>query len=375
MTSADRPRVLLAVTFYNGRAFARRTMESIAQIEDDDFDLDVLVLDDASPEPGFSEFLSDVAMEFGAEYYRSPRNLGIPRNVNLGLATSQRLGYDYVIISNSDVIYARSSVRTLLDVARARPDAASVTAWSTNVSPYSLPNGTELFPETQESADRVGEALAAEFGVETLDIPAGISFAMLVPVGVLATVGLMDPIFGRGYGEESDWSARASSAGYRHVLAQGSFVFHAGRGSTLAAGIVSHTDVADWANQHIVEHRSPMFRWNVDGFLRSGRLEDAQVRAVGAIVRAAATRAGYALVDGAVDWDTVDADIVTVAIRSRAYELCTAHWCGFTTEINTDSADVLGDIRRFFDGADPVYTNIPAATWRVTAGSGYPEHV
>lgn len=372
MTGSRRPRVLLAVTFYNGRDFARRTLESIARLERSDFDLDVIVLDDASPEPGFSDFLKDASHETGAVYYRSPLNLGIPRNVNLGLATAQRLEYDYVVISNSDVIYAANSVQVLLDVISQSPRAASVTAWSTNVDPYSLPNGTELYVETQEVADQIGVTLAAEFGSETLEIPAGISFAMIIPVAVLQTVGLMDPVFGRGYGEESDWSARATNAGYEHLLAQGAFVYHAGRGSTLPAGVIPKHDIADWGNQHIVDRRSPMFRWGVDGFLRAGLLEQRQMSAVRAIIVGAALNGGYAVIDPAHDWVDIDPSIVSVAIRSRTYELCTAHWCGFTTEIDTDTIHVLAAIRTFFGGAAPVYTNLPRATWESAAQFGYP---
>lgn len=372
MTPSRRPRVLLAVTFYNGREFARRTLESIARLHHRDFELDVLVLDDASPEPGFSEFLSQISTESGAVYYRSPRNVGIPRNVNLGLATAQRLGYEYVVISNSDVIYAQNSVEVLFDVITANPRAASVTAWSTNVAPYSLPNGAELYVETQEVADLVGATLSAEFGKAALEIPAGISFAMMVPVEVLGIVGLMDPVFGRGYGEESDWSARGTNAGYDHLLAQGAFVHHAGRGSTLAAGVVAKDDVADWGNQRIVNHRSPLFRWSVDGFLRSGVLEKAQVEAVRALILGAASWAGYAVIDASHDWDDVDDSVVTVAIRSSAYELCTAHWCGFTTEIDTDTNDVLGAIRAFFGGAAPIYTNLEPSTWEGAGRYGYP---
>jgi len=365
-------RVLLAVTFYNGRTFAERTMESLARLSRRGIDLDVLVLDDASPEPGFSGYLSNLAERRGAVYYRTPRNLGIPRNVNLGLATAQRLDYDYVVISNSDVIYARNAVEVLLESIEAVPDAASVTAWSTNVDPYSLPNGSELYVESQEVADLVGDALAGEFGATTLPIPAGISFAMMVPVRVLNTVGLMDPIFGRGYGEESDWSARATSAGYRHLLAQGAFVYHAGRGSTLPAGVVSGHEIADWSNQRIVDHRSPMFRWNVDGFLRSGLLDERKHMAVQSIIRAAARVNGYAVLDPERDWADVDPSVVTVALRSKSYELCTAHWCGFTTDIDTDTPDVLGAVREFFDGAAPVRANIQPATWEGAAIYGYP---
>lgn len=364
--------MLLAVTFYNGRHFARRTIETISHLDHSGFELDVLVLDDASPEPGFSEYLAGLAREIGATYYRSPRNQGIPRNVNLGMATAQRLGYDYVVISNSDVIYSRESLGVLLHIATTTNNVASVTAWSTNVDPYSLPNGVEAYPENQETADLVGAALSAEYGHETLKIPAGISFAMLVPVAVLDTVGYMDPVFGRGYGEESDWSARATSLGYDHVLAKGAFVYHAGRGSTLAAGVVSEAEIADWGNQRIVEHRSPMFRWAVDGFMRSGELEVAQVAAVRCVILAAATRNGYVLVDDARIWDDVEADIVTVAIRSEEHEMCTAHWCGFTTEIDTDTIDVVGAVMSFFGGMAPMDTNIRPAASGPVAQYGYP---
>lgn len=372
MSQVRNARVLLAVTFYNGRSFAERTMTSLAQLSRREIDLDVLVLDDASPEPGFSEHLAELAETHGAVYYRTPRNLGIPRNVNLGLATAQRLGYDYVVVSNSDVIYARNTVEVLLESIRAVPDAASVTAWSTNVDPYSLPNGPELFVESQDATDIIGDALAGEFAASSLEIPAGISFAMMVPVPVLETVGLMDPVFGRGYGEESDWSARASSAGYRHLLAKGAFVHHAGRGSTLPAGVVSDHQIADWSNQRIVDHRSPMFRWNVDGFLRSGRLDECKHVAVRSIVRAAARAGGYAVLDPERDWTDLDPAVVTVALRSRTYESCTAHWCGFTTDIDTDAVDVLGAVRDFFDGAAPVYSNIPRAIWEGASPYGYP---
>ena len=372
MTDHSRKSVLVAVTFYNGREFARRTLESIARVAHDGFEIDVLVLDDASPEPGFSEFLSEASADVGAVYYRSPRNLGIPRNVNLGLATAQRLGYDYVVISNSDVIYAENSLEALFATLRADPLAASATAWSTNVDPYSLPNGTELFVESQEVTDLIGSALRAEFEDAALEIPAGISFAMMIPVSVVESVGLMDPVFGRGYGEESDWSARATSAGLRHLLVQGAFVYHAGRGSTLAAGVVSQADIADWSNQRIVDHRSPMFQWAVDGFLRAADLENSRLAAVRAIVVAAAAKFGYAVIDAERDWETIDPNVVTVAIRSRQHELCTAHWLGFTTDIDTDSVHVLRAISTAFEGASPIYTNIRAATWEGASAFGYP---
>ena len=115
-----------------------------------------------------------------------------------------------------------------------------------------------------------------------------------------------------------------------------------------------------------------MFRWSVDGFLRSGVLEQAQIRAVAALVLEAAARGGYAIVDPTLDWIDQDPSVVTVAIRSQSYEMCTAHWNGFTVEIDTDTLDVIAAIRHFFAGAEPIYTNIPAATWEGAEEFGYP---
>src|SRR6266699_578429 len=100
-----RARALLAITVYNGRDFVPRCLQSTKSISTEVADLDVLVLDDASPEPGWSEELELLCSSLSVGYYRSPRNLGIPRNVNLGLLRARYADYDYVIVSNSDVIY------------------------------------------------------------------------------------------------------------------------------------------------------------------------------------------------------------------------------------------------------------------------------
>ena len=46
-----KPRVLHVITVYNGRAFVPRAIESALRIDQSVADIDVLILDDASPEP------------------------------------------------------------------------------------------------------------------------------------------------------------------------------------------------------------------------------------------------------------------------------------------------------------------------------------
>lgn len=50
-----RPRLLFAITVYNGREVVFSCLRSAAAMVHDAVELDILVLDDASPDPGFSE--------------------------------------------------------------------------------------------------------------------------------------------------------------------------------------------------------------------------------------------------------------------------------------------------------------------------------
>ena len=118
---ANKARLLFAITVYNGRQVVFPCLRSAASMAAENTDVDILVLDDASPEPGLSEEVEAACAELGLNYYRSPRNLGIPRNVNLGLLWALEKGYDYVVIANSDVLFCRGLPDLMVDAARPTP--------------------------------------------------------------------------------------------------------------------------------------------------------------------------------------------------------------------------------------------------------------
>ncbi|WP_083196824.1 glycosyltransferase family 2 protein [Rhizobium sp. AC27/96] len=291
-----KPRVLHVITVYNGRSFVPRAIKSAMQMDQTTADVDVLVLDDASPEPGWSDELQVLCKNLGAHYYLTPRNLGIPRNVSLGLLTAIEKNYDFVTINNSDVIFPKNLINSLIECCK-QENVGSVTAWSNNVSIYSVPNSDpDLFLSSQETVDSVSEMLADKYSSTIIDIPAGISFCIMMPVEVVKHVGVMDPIFGRGYCEETDWSLRSLKMGYRVCLAPGTFVYHMGRGSNLAAGLVSgaHSTVPE--NETIIDMRYPDFRKQVSDFQSTGEMELLKTNAIEHLIDEAAAKFGYALV-------------------------------------------------------------------------------
>ena len=288
--------MLLAILVYNGRAFVPACLESAAGARVGHRDVDVLVLDDCSPDEGWSEELQALCESLDIGYYRSPRNVGIPRNMNLGLARAQAGGYDYVFILNSDIVMPLNMVSSMIRVAESNAGVGSVTAWSNNVSVFSLPNHDETgILRRQDMVDWISAELEREFGSFAVDIPTGVGFCLLIPVPVIAKVGLFDPVYGRGYCEEVDWCLRSRARGYRAVLAPSAFVYHQGSGSTVDAGMIAHQATTVAEHEHIIDMRYPWYRTDVQAFLDSGVLQLVRDRAVRSLVFRAVARYGYEL--------------------------------------------------------------------------------
>jgi GT2 family glycosyltransferase len=382
------PKLLLAITVYNGPEVVPSCLRSAARIAGDSCAVETLVLDDASPLPGFSDQLRVLCRDLGIQYYRSPRNLGIPRNVNLGLLRALRGGYDYVIIANSDVIFSRRAVTQLVKVCSGDASIGSVTAWSNNASIYSLQNAEpDRYLSDQDVVDWIADELRAEFGDAAVDIPAGISFCICISTPALRRVGLMDPVFGRGYSEETDWTLRSRSLGYRIVLAPSAFVYHRGGGSNIAAGLVGYGQGAVPSNERIVDMRYPTFRSEVVAYQSSGTPETLTRRALRRITLEGARQHGYEVTVGHIrdpEAGTYFARVSIEKVEDRLHAF--VQFRGFTAELDLGTDDPISSVidqvgteptairlfdRRILGWREGAATDSP----RVTDEVGYPPRV
>lgn len=296
--STNAKRVLVALLVYNGRSFVPRAIASAARLQNTGRNaVDVVVFDDASPDPGWTGELESLCGSLGVGFYSTPRNLGIPRNMNLGLLRGESANYDYVVILNSDVIVPLNMVDSMVDVAEANPSVGSVTAWSNNVSIFSLPNDDpNLNLGDAVTVDAVSEAMRAEFSNLAVDLPTGVGFCMMISRHAIDEVGLFDPVFGRGYCEEVDWCQRATERGLRNVLAPGAFVFHIGSATNREAGILAPGEKTVNTNEAIIDLRYPWYRDRLAEWTASGVIDPIVQRGLQRLVRDACARHGY-LVD------------------------------------------------------------------------------
>lgn len=324
--------MLAAILVYDGGDFVPACIESAARLRSAATpDVDVLVLDDCSPEPGWSEELEGRCEDLGIPYYRSPRNLGIPRNMNLAAAWALSRSYDHLLLLNSDVVLPGNLADVLTEVAASQTSVGSVTAWSNNASVYSVPNdGVDHSFSAPDLVDWSSDRLYDEFGPAALEVPTGVGFCIMIPTPALRRVGLLDPLFGRGYCEEVDWNLRARSLGYRSLLAPGTFVYHRGQGSTVAAGLIGLDQTSVAHHERIIDFRYPEYRSELVDFVRSGVLPPIQEKGAQALLRAAARQWGYTVEATGLRRPRTGCAVRFVIDLEGGPPAVTGHFAGFT---------------------------------------------
>ncbi|MCC6071289.1 glycosyltransferase family 2 protein [Massilia sp. GCM10020059] len=191
---------------------------------------EIVVIDDASPEPALSAWLDQLAAAGRITLLRNQFNLGFIETVNRGMRHHR--GHD-VLLLNADTLVHGDWIDRLKTALHSAPDIASVTPWSNNGEISSFPTIATATPAPTAAQlaqiDTIAAQLRAAGATADVALPSCCGFTMLIRRDVLDQIGMLDGVaLVRGYGEEVDWCLRASAAGYRHLNATGVFVAHAG---------------------------------------------------------------------------------------------------------------------------------------------------
>lgn len=268
--ASPRAGVSVVVPVYGGRDETMACLTALAR-SDLPAETHVLVVDDASPDPVLSGLVEAACARWGFEHRRNPVNLGFVGTVNHVLG---RLRNGDVVLLNADAIVPRLWLQRLRTAASSQPRVGTVTPFSNAGTFVSYPRSDvegEIDGSSHvEDLDRLFASANTETVVEA---PSGVGFCLYMTRAAIDAVGLLDPLFAPGYGEENDWCLRASSMGFVHLVACDTFVGHIG-------GISFGTRKKDLVEAHrprLVE-RYPDYPHRVRRFLRSDPLAPARRR-------------------------------------------------------------------------------------------------
>lgn len=200
----------------------------------------VILIDDASTEPGIGRVL---ATRPGAWHlHRHDKNRGFVATANHGLRLAAA---DDVVLLNADTIPAGDWLGRLRTCIASDARIASATPFTNNGEIASLPEfcrNNPVPPDPELWARACVEAGSPAYP----DLPTAVGFCMYLRRAAIEAIGSFDEsAFGRGYGEENDWSMRAAGAGWRNVLCDDAFVAHAGNRSFGPLGLKPGPEAMD----------------------------------------------------------------------------------------------------------------------------------
>jgi GT2 family glycosyltransferase len=178
----------------------------------------VVVVNDASG-PETTAFLR--AQE-SVVLLENEENVGFVKTANRGLLFSDA---PWVCLLNSDTLLTEGALERM--VAGCERDSAiglatPLSNGAVNLS-VKLPEGEDVF----SFGRRVGRTSRARYP----DAVTVVGFCLLVKRDLIASLGVFDEIFGRGYCEETDLHYRARAAGRRCVVADDVWIHHRHGGS------------------------------------------------------------------------------------------------------------------------------------------------
>ncbi len=220
----SRPRIDIIIPVYRDLALTRRCIDSVLASR---FaaSAEVIVIDDASPEPELSAWLDTLGGR--VTLLRNERNLGFVATVNRGMVLHRDRD---VLLLNSDTEVSGDWLDRLQRAAYSERRAGTVTPFSNNATICSYPRFCSDNPLPSGLSAAELDALMAEVNAgQTAELPTAVGFCMFIRRDCLDEVGAFDAeLFGRGYGEENDFCLRADTLGWRNLLAADTFVYHAG---------------------------------------------------------------------------------------------------------------------------------------------------
>jgi O-antigen biosynthesis protein len=254
------PIVDVIIPVYRGLAETQRCVES-AMAAHTLTAREIVVVDDASPEPALSAWLAERAGEGFFTLIKHSENRGFVASVNEGM----RLHPDRdVVLLNADTEVAGDWLDRLAAHAAREAHVGTITPFSNNATICSYPRFCEANPLPPGETTAGVDALFASVNAgKSIEIPVGVGFCLYIRRECLDDVGEFDEAnFGKGYGEEVAFCMHAAKAGYRHLLAADVFVFHQGEVS-FGAGSAERKRSA----QAIVDAMHPEFQPLVSDFV------------------------------------------------------------------------------------------------------------
>ncbi len=213
----------IIIPIYNAIKEAQQCLKSVQKYTNRPARL--IIIDDCSTDRKISKLLDHFGQLLSTTIIRNEINLGFTRTVNKALT---RAGKTDVVLLNSDTVVGPRWLEGLKLAAYSGRWVATATAISDNAGAFSVPQLGENNNHPAWLNHEQYARMVAHSGLGLLpQVPTGNGFCMYIRRDCIDAIGTLDEVaFPRGYGEENDFCMRAIRAGWAHVVADRTLVYH-----------------------------------------------------------------------------------------------------------------------------------------------------
>lgn len=228
---SDEKLTYIIVPIYNGFVHITKLIPSL--IKNTIGKHKFIFINDCSTDANVNEYLRTYVKHLSDSIYlENEVNLGFVKTVNKAATYTEDCNF---ILLNSDTEVPYDWMRRL--VAPLEDETiASVTPMSNGAGIFSFPylNNDRLNTDFLKliGLENINKALRVNDSYSYIDIPTAHGFSMAISKKAWKQIGGFNEfLFGRGYGEENDWSRRAIRDGFRNILIHNLYVAHYHGGS------------------------------------------------------------------------------------------------------------------------------------------------
>lgn len=239
------------IPVYNAVEATKECIESV--IENTIFNGNkLIIINDASPDAKVKPMLKKFVKYEFIELLENEKNLGFIGTVNRGMKHSS----NDVVLLNSDTVVTPNWLDKMAKCAYSEESIATVTPLSNNATLVSVPVGLQRNEIPTNISLKDYSSLVEKIAYnENQYLPTAHGFCMYIKRDVLNTIGYFDEeSFGKGYGEENDFSFRCLDYGFKNVLCDNTIIFHKEKQSFSSA-----REELVKKHMEILENRYPMY--------------------------------------------------------------------------------------------------------------------
>lgn len=254
-------KISIIIPIYNAYEETKECIQSV--LLNTHINYEMILINDCSTDKRIDGLLREVERIPFVTVINNEENKGFVKNVNIGLKATE----GDVVLLNSDTIVTPRWLSQLTISAYSDERIATVTPFC-NSSDISIPElalekNTKFLNKSAYQLDKLSDH-------KYLESPTGNGFCLFIKREVIEDIGLFDEAFGKGYGEETDFTARAEDNGWKNIRNDAVFVYHRRHASFSK----SKTDQQKAKNHQLQLKKHPLIFNQWDTFVKSSRVQE-----------------------------------------------------------------------------------------------------